>query len=49
MWQDKYNALVDGASTHCVHGSAYIVTTKEREEALLLCETEKYEVAFDQL
>ncbi|CAD6567769.1 MAG: hypothetical protein ASARMPREDX12_000235 [Alectoria sarmentosa] len=43
-WQDKYNALVDGASTDCVHGVAYRVTTKEREEALLLYETEKYEV-----
>lgn len=43
-WQDKYNALVDGASTDCVHGLAYRVTTKEREEALLLYETEKYEV-----
>ena len=43
-WQHKYNALVDGASTDYVHGSAYKVTTKEREEALLLYETEKYEV-----
>lgn len=43
-WQDKYNALVDGASTDYVPGSAYEVTTKEREEALLLYETEKYEV-----
>ena len=43
-WQQKYNALIDGASTDYVHGSAYRVTTKEREEALLLYETEKYEV-----
>lgn len=43
-WQDKYNALVDGAPTDYVHGSTYKVTTKEREEALLLYETEKYEV-----
>ena len=43
-WQHKYNALVNGASTDHVHGSAYRVTTKEREEALLLYETEKYEV-----
>ena len=43
-WQHKYNALVDGASTDYVHGSAYNVTTKEREEALLLYETEMYEV-----
>ena len=43
-WRHKYNALVDGASTDYVHGSAYRVTTKEREEALLFYETEKYEV-----
>lgn len=43
-WQHKYNALVDGTSTDYVHGSAYQVTTREREEALLLYETEKYEV-----
>ena len=43
-WQHKYNGLVDGASTDYVRGSAYNVTTKEREEALLLYETEKYEV-----
>ena len=43
-WQGKYNALVDGISTDSVHGSAYRVTTKEREEALLLYETEMYEV-----
>lgn len=43
-WKDRYNALVDGESTDYVHGSAYEVTTKEREEALLLYETEKYEV-----
>ncbi|KAL9136085.1 MAG: hypothetical protein Q9175_002705 [Cornicularia normoerica] len=43
-WQDKYNALVDGASADCVHGLAHRVTTKEREEALLLYETEKYEI-----
>ena len=43
-WQHKYNALVDGASTDYVHGSAYKVTTEEREEALLFYETEMYEV-----
>ena len=43
-WQAKYNALVDGASTDHVHGSAYEVTLREREEALLFYETEKYEV-----
>ena len=43
-WRHKYNALVNGASTDHVHGSAYKVTTREREEALLLYETEMYEV-----
>ena len=43
-WRHKYNALVDGADTDYVLGSAYRVTTKEREEALLLYETEMYEV-----
>lgn len=43
-WQAKYNALVDGASTDHVLGSAYEVTSREREEALLFYETEKYEV-----
>lgn len=44
IWQDRYSALIDGASTSYVPSSAYRVTTKEREEALLLYETEKYEV-----
>ena len=43
-WQAKYKALVDGDSTDYVHGSAYEVTSREREEALLFYETEKYEV-----
>ncbi len=43
-WQAKYKALVNGASTDYVHGSAYEVTSREREEALLFYETEKYEV-----
>ena len=43
-WQGQYKALVDGASTDYVHGSAYLVSTREREEALLLYETENYEV-----
>ncbi len=43
-WQAKYEALVNGASTDYVHGSAYEVTSREREEALLFYETEKYEV-----
>lgn len=43
-WHGKYKALVDGVSTDYVHGSAYEVTSREHEEALLLYETEKYEV-----
>lgn len=43
-WHSKYKALIDGASTDYVHGSAYKVTSKEREEDLLFYETEKYEV-----
>lgn len=43
-WYGKHKALVDGVSTGYVHGSAYEVASKEQEEALLLYETEKYEV-----
>ena len=43
-WNSKYKALVDGASTDYVHGSAYEVISREREDALLTYETEKYEV-----
>ena len=44
-WAGKYKALVDGASTDYVHGSAYEVTSREQEDALLTYETENYEVA----
>lgn len=43
-WGGKYLALVDGAATDLVSGFAYQVTTKEREEVLLIYETESYEV-----
>lgn len=43
-WSCKYKALVDGASTDFINGSAYEVTSKEREDALRLYETENYEV-----
>lgn len=43
-WNGKYNALVDGTDNDYVHGSAYEVASKENEEALMLYETEKYEV-----
>ena len=43
-WHGKYKALVNGASTDIVHGSAYEISSKEQEEALLFYETENYEV-----
>lgn len=43
-WRGKYKPLDDGVSTDIVHGSAYEVTSRVYEEALLLYETEKYEV-----
>lgn len=43
-WHGKYKALVDGGSNDVVHGSAYEITSKEQEEALLFYETENYEV-----
>ena len=36
--------MVGGAETEEVRGSAYIVTSKEHEDALRLYETDKYEV-----
>ncbi|KAL8731339.1 MAG: hypothetical protein Q9181_004336 [Wetmoreana brouardii] len=44
MWGENYKALVDGAETDIVHGSAYEVTSEEQEEALRRYETEHYEV-----
>ena len=44
IWNGKYKALVDGATNNYVHGSAYQVTSREREDALLIYETENYEV-----
>ena len=43
-WHGIYKALVDGATSDVVHGSAYEITSKEQEEALLFYETENYEV-----
>ena len=43
-WAGKYKALVDGASTDDVHGSAYEVMSIEQEDILLTYETENYEV-----
>ena len=43
-WAGKYKALVDGANTDHVHGSAYEVTSREEEDVLLTYETENYAV-----
>ena len=43
-WNGKYHALVDGGSGDHVRGSAYKVTSKEREDDLRLYETDSYEV-----
>lgn len=40
----KYKALINGNPTDIVQGYAYEVTTREREDALLVYETERYEV-----
>lgn len=43
-WKGKYKALVDGASTDRIHGSADKVTSREQEDASLTYEMENYEV-----
>ncbi|KAL8873937.1 MAG: hypothetical protein Q9174_000656 [Haloplaca sp. 1 TL-2023] len=44
-WAGKYKALVDGTDTgNVVHGSAYEVLSKEREDSLRQYETPAYEV-----
>lgn len=43
-WAGRYKALVDGASTDHVDGSAYEVTSREQEDILLTYETENYAV-----
>lgn len=43
-WGGKYKALVDGDAADVVSGVVYTVTTREREEALRVFETEAYEV-----
>lgn len=44
-WGDgKYNALVDGPMGACLEGSAYLVCSKEDEDALRRYETDNYEV-----
>lgn len=44
MWCGKYKALVDGANTDHVDGLAFEVASMEQEDALLIYETENYEV-----
>lgn len=39
-----YKALINGAETGVVHGSAYLVTSEEGEDALRYYETAAYEV-----
>lgn len=43
-WQGTYTALTDGTDDEPVYMSAYIVTSKEREKALLFYESDNYEV-----
>ncbi|KAL8632470.1 hypothetical protein Q9189_001845 [Teloschistes chrysophthalmus] len=43
-WRGKYRALVDGGDSDVVHGSAYMVTSEEREIALRIYENKSYEV-----
>lgn len=43
-WKGKYKALVDGASTDRIHGSADKVTSREQEDASLTYDMENYEV-----
>ena len=42
-WRGQYRALVDGEPDDVVHGSAYLVQSKEHEEILQFHETEMYE------
>ena len=44
LWHGQYKALVDGADDDYVHGLAYEVVSEEHEEALMLYETQEYEV-----
>ncbi|KUJ19566.1 uncharacterized protein LY89DRAFT_562361, partial [Mollisia scopiformis] len=43
-WAGKYRALVDGAESSVIDGSAYEVQSKAQEDALRAYETSKYEV-----
>lgn len=43
-WADTYRALVDGDRTDKVYGWAYLIHSKEQEDALRLYETDAYEV-----
>ncbi|KAI1615620.1 hypothetical protein EDD37DRAFT_497627 [Exophiala viscosa] len=43
-WAGKYKALVDAPMENQVFGSAFLVTSREQEEALRFYETDKYDV-----
>ena len=43
-WRYNYNAVLEGGSSACVSGWAYLLQTEEHEEALRLYETENYEI-----
>ncbi|KAI9872560.1 MAG: hypothetical protein M1830_001478 [Pleopsidium flavum] len=44
-WAGKYKAIVDGPASISTGGCAYLVTSRDHEDALSFYETEKYEVA----
>lgn len=43
-WRGKYKALLDGAEANKVFGSAFLVQSREQEDALRFYETDQYEV-----
>lgn len=43
-WGNKYRGLIDGDQSAQVHGKAYMVKSREEEEALRIYETNNYEV-----
>jgi len=43
-WAGKYRVLVDAPESEVVNGSAYLVESKEHEDALRVYETDNYEV-----
>ncbi|RMD40106.1 hypothetical protein DV735_g5027, partial [Chaetothyriales sp. CBS 134920] len=43
-WAGKYKALVDAPRDCCVDGRAFLVESREQEDALRFYETDRYEV-----